>query len=156
MNMFDEARAIEGLRGMKKMTQSEIAKMMGTSQSYVANKLRLLSLSPRMQEKILELGLTERHARALLRIKNEDEQLKFAEKIAKMRLPVAASEALIDAEIWKARASDFSADSRGGSLMTFEKILSDSLLYLRSVGIEIDLKTSFYGRKKYITLCYEE
>ena len=154
--MFEEARSISGLRSMKRLTQSEIAKMFGTSQSYIANKLRLLNLSERVQKKILELSLSERHARALLRIKDEDEQLRTAEKIARMKLPVAASEAMIDAELWRESAKNTFAEGRLDSIAAFEKIISDSLLYLRAAGIEIDVRTSFSEKKKYMLLCYDE
>ena len=45
MNMFEEAKAISGMIAMKGMTQKEIANLLGTSQSYIANKIRLLKLS---------------------------------------------------------------------------------------------------------------
>ena len=96
MNMFDEARAIEGLRGMKKMTQSEIAKMMGTSQSYVANKLRLLKLPSLQRRAILECGLTERHARALLRIREDEKRGEAMAVIIERGLNVAGTEDYIE------------------------------------------------------------
>ena len=53
MNMFEEARALYGTIKMCGVTQEEIAKKLSVSQSYVANKLRLLKFSARMQEKSL-------------------------------------------------------------------------------------------------------
>ena len=73
MNMFEEARTISGMIQMLGMTQSEVAKKLGTSQSYVGNKVRLLNLSEGIQKKILDLGLSERHARALLRLDDMEE-----------------------------------------------------------------------------------
>ena len=72
MNMFEEASALEGTIKMCKLTQSDIAKKLGVSQSYIANKLRLLSFSESMKAEILSSGLTERHARAVLRLKGEE------------------------------------------------------------------------------------
>ena len=54
MNMFDEARAMSGTLLLCKITQRELAERLGVSQSYVANKIRLLSLSPDMEKKITE------------------------------------------------------------------------------------------------------
>ena len=96
MNMFEEAEALHGMLNMCSMTQSELAAKMGVSQSYVANKLRLLNLSSKSRELILASRLTERHARALLRIKDEALLHTVIKKIRDMRLNVSESEALID------------------------------------------------------------
>ena len=96
MNMFDEANALFGTIKMCKTTQSELAERLGVSQSYIANKLRLLKLSPPMREAIVESGLSERHARALLRIREERGRRLALARISAERLTVAESEALID------------------------------------------------------------
>lgn len=72
LNLFDEATGISLLIEQYGMTQEQIATKLGKSQSYIANKLRLLKLNPDQRAKILKLGLTERHARALIRLKPED------------------------------------------------------------------------------------
>jgi ParB family chromosome partitioning protein len=101
MNMFEEAQALHGTIKMCALTQGQIAKRLGVSQSYIANKLRLLNFSPRMQERILEYGICERQARALLRIRDE----KLAEnalcEMAKKNMTVSESEALVDALLEK-------------------------------------------------------
>ena len=61
MNMFDEARSMHGMIQMCKMTQSELAQKLGVSQSYVANKLRLLKFGEEMQKKITDSAISERH-----------------------------------------------------------------------------------------------
>ena len=94
--MFDEARAIRAMLSMKKMTQGEIAAAIGSSQSYVANKLRLLKFSARMQEKIIEYGICERLARALLRIKDERLQENAIAQMAERHMTVAEGEALVE------------------------------------------------------------
>lgn len=68
LNMFDEAAAISNLCNTFGMKQDEIASALGVSQSYVANKLRLLKLEVSERNLIIRNCLTERHARALLRI----------------------------------------------------------------------------------------
>ena len=89
MTMFEEAKSLYGMMKMRKMTQSETAKMLGVSQSYVANKLRLLQLDQKMQDRICESGLSERHARVLLRIKDEGLRREVLDKIIERhRLPL--------------------------------------------------------------------
>ena len=68
LNMFEEATAISALINLYGLTQDEVAEKLSSSQSYVANKLRLLRFSDEEQLLLLEKHLTERHARALLRV----------------------------------------------------------------------------------------
>ncbi len=74
LGIFEEARGISKLMRRYGLTQEETAKRLGKSQSTIANKLRLLRLTYEEQEWIVNAGLGERHARALLRI--DDEQLR--------------------------------------------------------------------------------
>ena len=78
LNMFEQAGAIAALIDLYGMTQEQIAAHLSASQSYVANKLRLLRLSPEERETVLSAHLSERHARALLKLRSEDEQLREA------------------------------------------------------------------------------
>ena len=69
---------------------------MGRSPSAVANKLRLLRLSPACQALLLERGLSERHARALLRLEDDEERLAAARRAADRQLNVAQTEQYIE------------------------------------------------------------
>lgn len=66
LNPFEQAEAYRDLLSRFRMTQSELAVALGVSQPAIANKLRLLALSPELQDKLTSANLTERHARALL------------------------------------------------------------------------------------------
>lgn len=156
MNMFDEARAISGMLTMKNMTQNEIAKLFGASQSYIANKIRLLKLPDKVQAEILKNGLSERHARALLRLRDEKEISEMLEKIVQMKLSVAASEALIDAHIEKELPKMLDFESPAARIARFEEILEKSMKSLKGLGIDVDVRTSFFGRTKYITISIPE
>ncbi len=156
MNMFEEARAISGMLAMKNMTQSEIARLFGTSQSYIANKIRLLKLSDKAQEKILKENLSERHARALLRLSDEDSILKTIEKIKTMKLSVSATEALIDTQIEKELPAMLEFESPANGIARFEEILRKSMKSLRGLGVDVDVMTSSFGRTKYITIAIPE
>lgn len=68
LNMFETAAAMDKLCREHGLTQEEVAERLSVSQSYVANKMRLLRFDAPMREKLLSANLTERHARALLRL----------------------------------------------------------------------------------------
>jgi len=95
LNMFETAYAMERLCREYGLTQEEIAERLSVSQSYVANKLRLLRFGEAMQNKILASGLTERHARALLRLP-EDMWENCADRFINGKMNVAASEKLVE------------------------------------------------------------
>lgn len=74
LNFFEEAEAISRLITDFGLTQSEIAARLGIANSTVSNKMRLLKLSNEIKERITASSLTERHARALLRLPSEERQ----------------------------------------------------------------------------------
>ena len=96
MSIFDEARALAVTMKMRGFNQKEMAHSLGVSQSYVANKLRLLQLSDDVQKRIIQGGLTERHARALLCLKSEKDRLSALDIVREEKLSVASTEALVD------------------------------------------------------------
>lgn len=81
LQLFEEAEGIARLITQWGVTQEEAAVRLGKSQSAIANKLRLLRIEPQHREKIVNAGLTERHARALLRIPNEEMRTKALETV---------------------------------------------------------------------------
>ncbi len=97
LNMFEEADALHKLIELYSLTQEKIAERLSCSQSYVANKLRLLRLSREEKAIILDRGLTERHARALLRIREPETRMSALNTIAARGLNVSATEEYIDA-----------------------------------------------------------
>ncbi len=96
LNMFEEAAAIASLIEIHALTQEEVATRLSVSQSYIANKLRLLRLDEEMRMKILKENLTERHARALLRLTNTEVRRKTLDKIIAKKMNVAMAEAYIE------------------------------------------------------------
>ena len=95
LNYFEEAVAIQTLITDFRLTQSEVAVQLGMANSTVSNKLRLLKLSSTIQERLLSANLTERHARALLRLQ-PDIREDTLDKIIAEGLNLAQSEALIE------------------------------------------------------------
>ena len=74
LNIFEEAAAIASLMDLYDLTQVEVAEKLSLSQPAVANKLRLLRLSEAERRIILQNNLSERHARALLRVKDDEKR----------------------------------------------------------------------------------
>lgn len=96
LNFLEESEAYHAIMQDYGYTQQELAKTLGKNQSTVANKLRILKLSPVVKKKLIEYGLTERHARALLRLPSEELQLEVLEKVGKQELNVKKTEQLIE------------------------------------------------------------
>ncbi|MBR6617602.1 MAG: ParB/RepB/Spo0J family partition protein [Oscillospiraceae bacterium] len=106
LNFFDEAAAIEKLISYYGMTQEDAAIKLGKAQSTIANKLRLLRLNFTEREFILQNNLTERHARAILRLANVVDRREMLDKIVKYHLNVERTEQLIDEKIGKTREKE--------------------------------------------------
>lgn len=96
LNMIEEANAYLSLMKSFNLTQEILAQRLGKSQSTIANKIRLLKLSPEVRSKIQEHSLTERHARALLKLDTTDRQLKMIEEVVNRGLTVNQAEKRID------------------------------------------------------------
>lgn len=95
LNMFEEAMAIKKLIIECRMTQEQVARQLGKKQSTIANKLRLLKLGESEQLIIIQNNLTERHARVVLKLKEEDRK-NALERIVSNSLNVVQSEKLIN------------------------------------------------------------
>lgn len=96
LDFIQEAEALHQLIAAHGLSQEEAARRLGRSQSAVANKLRLLKLSGESLYLIREAGLTERHARALLRLEYEEQRMEALEQIITEGLNVSRTEELIE------------------------------------------------------------
>ncbi len=101
LSFFDEASAIERLISYYGMTQEDAAIKLGKAQSTIANKLRILKLSDEEKKLITKFNLTERHARALLRLASKEERMEIISRIVKNNLNVERTEQAIDEYIGK-------------------------------------------------------
>ena len=96
LNFFEEAEGIALLINSMGLTQEEVAKRLGKSQSAIANKLRILKICDRQKEIIIGAGLTERHARALLKIDSTELRDKTLAYVVLKRFNVAQTEEFIE------------------------------------------------------------
>ena len=154
--MFEQARSVKGMMEMCGMTQSDMAKKLGVSQSYIANKLRLLSYDGECERLILESNLTERHARAVLKLKDDEQRLLALTKIRDRGLRVNESEALVDMMYDGDAPTRIVSAERLKRIDSFMDGLKHSVDTLSSLGIEIKQSVSYYGSKTYVTLAIEE
>ena len=88
LTAIEEARSYQALLNKGYMTQDELARKMGLSQSAISNKLRLLTLDEAVQEAILAEKISERHARTLLKVPSHEKQRELLNKVINERLTV--------------------------------------------------------------------
>lgn len=94
LNSIDEAQAYTNLMKLNNLTQTELAKDIGKSQSYIANKLRLLKLTPKVQSYIVSGELSPRHGRAIVSLDQKD-QGKVADEVIANNLNVKETEEIV-------------------------------------------------------------
>lgn len=132
LDYIEEAEGLARLMQMYHLSQEQAALRVGKSQSAVANKLRLLRHSPQVLAALRENGLSERHARALLRLETEEERIEVLNVIVKQQLNVAKTEAYIESYLEKKRAQEPKRGMR-------KLIVRDVRLFLNSVNHSLEL-----------------
>ena len=102
---LEEAEAIAAYLARTGVTQEEAAARLGRSPSALANKLRLLRLSPECRRLLTEAGLSERHARCLLRLEDEAERLAALRRIIEKHWTVAQAEQYVERRLQRLQAT---------------------------------------------------
>jgi len=133
LDFWEEALALRRLTDSFHLSQEEVARRVGKSQSAVANKLRLLKLPEEALTLLRDGGCTERHARALLRLEDSQLQCEIAARAAELNLTVAQTETLVE-ELLSAQASV----PRKRPLF----LLKDVRLFLNTLTRSLDLMRS--------------
>ena len=131
LSMFEQARGIARLMRKYDLTQQQVANQLGKKQSTVANKLRLLRFTSEEQDWITEGGLSERHARALLKIDNEDLRKEILSKIIADNLNVSQSENLIVKALCQ---NTCRSDKKG----TTKIVIKDVRLFVNTINKAVD------------------
>jgi len=115
---------------MWNMSQEQVAQLLGKSQSSVANKLRLLKHSDRVLQLLRENNLTERHARALLKLPTEPEKCVAIAEISRLNMSVARAEQYIEGLLKKQEEKPKTTD-----ITAFLRNLSQTMTRIQSSGI---------------------
>lgn len=132
LDYIEEAEGLARLMRLYHLSQEQAAQRVGKSQSAVANKLRLLRHSPQVLGQLRANQLSERHARALLKLPTEAERLEVLSVVVKQQLNVAKTEAYIDAYLEKQKEKEPKRGMR-------KLIVRDVRLFLNSVNHSLDL-----------------
>ena len=140
LDFFEEANGFKRLIEQFGLTQEEAARKVGKTQSAVANKLRLLRLSQQNMELIRCNNLTERHARALLRLNDEADRINVTNYIIEHELNVSRTEEYID-EFLKAKENPqpvVEAESGKRVVRLFKDVRFFLYTLNRAVGVMVD------------------
>ncbi|RHS81552.1 ParB/RepB/Spo0J family partition protein [Butyricicoccus sp. OM04-18BH] len=140
LDFFEEANGFKRLIEQFGLTQEEAARKVGKTQSAVANKLRLLRLSQQNMELIRCNNLTERHARALLRLNDEADRINVTNYIIEHELNVSRTEEYID-EFLKAKENPqpvVEAESGKRVVRLFKDVRFFLNTLNRAVGVMVD------------------
>lgn len=134
LHFLDTAEACKRILTEHGLTQEELAASLGKSPSALANLLRLLRLDKAVRSCIREYGLSERHARALLRLEDAHDQLNFAQRAYRERLSVRQLENLIAPQpVQKSNARNASGMIRDHRLVI--NALKDTVRQLKRIGV---------------------
>ena len=132
LDYIEEAQGLARLMRQYGLNQEQAAARVGKSQSAVANKLRLLRHSPAVLSALRENGLSERHARALLRLPTEEERLAALAVVIRQQMNVAKTEEYIDSLLARKRQPEPKKGIR-------KLIVRDVRLFINSVNHSLDL-----------------
>jgi ParB family chromosome partitioning protein len=145
LNYIEEAAAYKRLMEEYGLTQSEIAKRVGKQQSTISNKIRILSLPPDIQQVLAENQLTERHARALLKVNDDTVRKLILSRIVEHSLNVKQTEKLIEDVLKKQEE-----EQRKGEKLRFinYRIYLNTLKKAFSSIAEIEKNAKFYQEDK--------
>lgn len=147
LNYFEEAEGYFNLINDYGLTQEDVAKQVGKSQSTIANKLRLLKLSDSVVKLLLDNNLSERHARSLLKLPSVELQLNILNKVIIQSLNVKNTEELIESTLNKLMDSEEAKDKNNNLVKTYLKdiriftnTIKQAVEMMHKSGIDIDYK----------------
>lgn len=144
LNFFEEAEGYQTLIREHGITQDELAKKMSKNQSTIANKLRILRLTKPVKDKIMEYGLTERHARSLLRLHNEKAQLRLIQIIGEEGLSVKATEKLVENELKRLYGEEPEECTQN-----IVKFMRDNRIYINTIKRAVTKVSAAGAKTKY-------
>lgn len=132
LTAIEEAEAYQGLMALNELTQEALAQRIGKSQSFIANKLRLLKLAEPLKEALLNRMITERHGRSVLALSHE-EQSKLLNVIIEKKLTVKETERLVKQKVAEKNNTQEQPKKR------IRKISKDLRLALNTINKSVEL-----------------
>ena len=112
LSAIEEAKSYKKILDMGNLTQETLAKRMGKSQSTIANKMRLLSLTNEVQVALMNNLISERHARCLLQVKDEEKQKEILNKIITERMNVRDTDEYIKSTLGLPKVENPDSETR--------------------------------------------
>ncbi|MGI6189450.1 MAG: nucleoid occlusion protein [Clostridiales bacterium] len=146
LHYFDEAVGYASLINDHGFTQEELAKKIGKNQSTIANKIRLLKLPESIKKLILMNNLTERHARALLRLPDDELKMKVVKQIIRKKYNVKDTEMLITRILSKLQLNE----SNSPKHMKVHRYYGDTRIFINTIKKAVNMIKD-YGLKPQIT-----
>ena len=144
LSFFEVAESYKSLIRRQGMTETEIAEKVGKSRSSVANKIRLLRLPPLVKKVIRDYDLTERHARALLLLPDEEKQLEAVKTVCRDNLSVAQTERLVRDMNAAARKRAMPINelrvTKENDVRVFRNTVTKAVDMMKKSGIDADLE----------------
>ena len=144
LNYFEEALAIERLMQEYGISQEDAARRLGKAPSTVSNKLRLLSLPEEARNCLMENGLTERHARALLKLE-KDEVMDVLTKVIEKKLNVTQTEELIEDIVGKKDLPKRQTKRMFSDVKIFLNTINTAVDTMKKSGIGADIRREDTG-----------
>lgn len=141
LGYFEEAVAIEKLMTNYGISQDEAARKLGKAPSTVSNKLRLLNLPVKAQKMLIENSLSERHARALLKLP-EESIIEVLEKIIERKLNVTQTEKLVEETLENKNKPKRTTKRMFSDVKIFLKTINNAVETMQSAGIEAEYTKS--------------
>lgn len=148
LNFIEEASAYKKLLEEFNLTQKELAERISKSQSTIANKLRLLNLTKEIRNLLLQNNLSERHARALLKLESEELQKELIAEISSRELTVRESEKLIKKKLEPSEKKKNKIKHISEDLRLFANSLEKRVSEIKESGIKVDMNRN--DSEKYI------
>lgn len=149
LHYLEEAQCYQKLLETYGITQEELANRLGKSQSSIANKLRLLKLSDEVKAAMTEKRLSERHARALLKLTDDKQRLDAVERIAEKGLSVKETEQMVEKTLNKAYDEKQDGAKPRPKLMRivrdyrlFMNTINQAVNQLRESGMTVEVEQS--------------
>jgi len=154
LSFLEEAKGYKQLIEEFNLTQKEMAERIGKSQSTVANKMRILNLPDKVREAIKGMSITERHARSLLRLEDQEFQLSLVQRISREDLTVRETEKIIENYLTKDEKKEEPQKQKFikafKDIRLFRNAILSTLSDIREAGLDPEVEES--EEKDYIEI----